>query len=356
MNQLVKIDLAFLTLILLLSFYGILMIFSTNSSLAANQLAFFLFGFSLFFLIGLINYRIFKNLAIFFYLANLLLLLVVFAVGEEIRGAVRWIDLGFVRFQPSELAKLTLIVALAAFFTDKAEIKFGDFLKSSAIVLPYFLIVFRQPDLGSAVILLLIWAILIFVAGASAKYIIGGIFAGGVVLPAVWYFLASYQKLRLISFLNPEFDPLGAGFAAAQSQIAIGSGQIIGRGFGHGPQSQLQFLPEHSTDFIFASLSEELGLLGAGILFILFFLLFFRILKIVKNSSDRFAQLLAVGVCFWLAFQALVNIGMNLGLLPVAGVTLPLISYGGSSLITTFLGLGLIASIDRFSPKAAASG
>jgi len=327
--------------------FGILMISSTDPSFAIQQLIFACLGFLVFFTVSNFDLRFFKNFSFAFYFIILLLLLILPVFGETIRGSTRWINLGFFLFQPSEIAKPVLIITLARFFEKRSSASLVNIFLSFLILFPYFVLIFKQPDLGNAVIILLIWVSIIFVSGMSLLFAVIGIISASFLLPISWFFLAAYQKARLISFLNPSIDPLGTGYSIIQSQIAVGSGQLFGRGFGKGTQSHLAFLPERQTDFIFATLSEELGLLGAIILLFGFFILVTHILDIAKISTKRFSTQVSIGIATWILVQIFINVGMNVGIVPVTGITLPLISYGGSSLISTFFGLGLVNSIYR---------
>jgi rod shape determining protein RodA len=209
------------------------------------------------------------------------------------------------------------------------------------------LLIFKQPDLGSTLVVAAFWWAIFFAADLPLKYFIGTTVAALASLPLVWRFLAEYQKQRITAFLNPYADPRGSGYHLLQSIIAVGSGGFFGRGLGRGIQSQLRFLPESNTDFIFASLAEELGLAGSALLLIAYFLLLKRLLFIARQAPDNFSQLLTVGVFAMMLFQLLVNIGMNLGILPITGITLPLVSSGGSSLLATMISLGLVHNISR---------
>jgi rod shape determining protein RodA len=337
--------LVFVTLFLVS--FGILMISSTDPSFALQQLLFSLLGFLVFFIFSGLDWRLFKSMAFPLWLAVLFLLLILPIFGEPIRGATRWIDLGFFRFQPSELAKPVLILALAWFFDKRYSFSPKNIIISFFFVFPYLILIFRQPDLGNAFIIFLIWASIVFISGLPFLLAFLGLVFTGLALPVLWFFLAAYQKARIFSFLDPTLDPLGTGYNIIQSQIAIGSGQLFGRGFGRGTQSLLAFLPERQTDFIFATLSEELGLFGASILLLVFLILVIHLLDIAKISAKRFPALISIGVATWILVQIVINVGMNLGIVPVTGITLPLISYGGSSLISTLLGLGIINSFYR---------
>lgn len=340
------LDIALIIPVVLLLSFSLLMISSTSANLALQQLIFMVLGIALFLVLSRVDYRYFSGLAALFYFFSLLMLILLPLVGEEIRGSTRWIELSFFRFQPSELAKLSLILVLASFFA-KRSLSLKNVFLSSLLVLPIFTLVLRQPDLGNALVIAFIYFLVLFVAGFSNIIIFLGMVFGLLLLPVLFTLLAPYQQSRVITFLDPSHDPLGIGYSVIQSQIAVGSGQLTGRGFGRGTQSHLAFLPERQTDFIFATVSEELGLVGAAILISLFVLLLVHVLDISKMAKDRFATYVAIGIFGWVFFQVAINVGMNVGIFPVTGITLPLISYGGSSLVSLLVSLGVLSSISR---------
>lgn len=327
---------------LLLVSVGILVIFSSSKELALQQLIYTIAGFLLFLFLSQIDLdsltRVIKPL----YILSIVLLLIVLAVGMETRGSVRWIPLGFFNIQPSEFAKPALILFLSAFWI-KNDPTWINMFKSLFWTLPIVLLVFKQPDLGSFLTLMAIWVGMLFAARVSIQKMIVLLVIALLLIPSSWLFLHDYQKQRITGFLSPEADPLGQGYNVIQSTIAVGSGQLIGRGLGRGTQSRLQFLPEFRTDFIFASIAEELGFVGSAIILSLYLYLFTTCLMVANQSDDRFYYMLVIGVFSMLIFQTFVNIGVNIGILPITGITLPLISYGGSSLIVTFICLGLIS-------------
>ncbi len=343
-------DWIMLLVVILLVFLGITVISSatyrdTGSIFSKNvtaQLIFIGAGFILMFIFTLIDYRIFRNFSLLVYFLAITLLVFVLVYGKVTHGATRWIELGFFKFQPSELTKLVLIITLAEYFSRHAEriYQLRHLLISGIYVaIPTFLVLL-QPDLGTALVFIAIWFALVFAVGIKKIYILATLGVGALSFPIFWHFLKDYQKLRILTFLNPKLNPLGAGYNVIQSIVAVGSGEFFGRGLGHGPQSQLKFLPAQHTDFIFASLAEELGFFGAALLLVLFI-----ILIITRLSRDNFGALVSLGILIILLFQILINIGMNLGIMPITGIPLPLISYGGSSLITTFIAIGLLQSI-----------
>ena len=284
-----------------------------------------------------------KNLYIF----NAVMLLLVMLIGQAALGAQRWIQLGPITLQPSEFSKIIMIIALAAVLEDRVGKlnTLNDILPVVAYVaLPFFLVL-KQPDLGTSLVFIAILLGMLFVAGVNLR-ILTAFFAAGVAMsPLLWLFLKDYQKMRLKVFLDPSVDPLGSGYHIIQSKIAIGSGLIFGKGLFGGTQSQLNFLPENHTDFIFAVVGEELGFVGAAILLALYLVVLWRGVKIAQEASDTFGQLLAVGITSMLAFHVLVNVGMTTGIMPVTGIPLPLMSYGVSSLTTNLLAITILLNI-----------
>src|SRR3989344_2242840 len=336
--------------ILLLLSLSVTVIYSSSPQLAVAQAIFSLIGIGLFFILRSFDFRIFKSLSIGSYLITLLLLIIVFILGFESRGSTRWIDLGFFNFQPSELAKLVLILCLAHFWSVKLP-TWKNIGFSLLILLPFTLLIFKQPDLGTALTVTFIWVTMLIAANISWKkvFILG--FLGTINLPLVWIFLRDYQKQRIYSFLSPSSDPLGIGYNVIQSVIAVGSGQFFGRGIGQGTQSRLQFLPEFRTDFIFAFIAEELGFLGSVIVILLYATILILLIRLMNRSGNRFGELIVAGIIGMMLFQVTVNIGMNIGIMPVTGITLPLLSYGGSSVIVTLMSFGIADSIRRFGLK-----
>jgi rod shape determining protein RodA len=277
---------------------------------------------------------------------GLLLLVSLLFVARIIRGTASRLELGGFQFQPSEFMKIALILLLAWYFSRQQTMGWrASFISAMLALIPVALIVL-EPDLGGGVVLAAIWSLMLIFSGAP-WHVIGLYAALGVAafIPSWVWLLAPYQKERLLVFLDPTQDPLGAGYNVMQSQVALGSGYLWGRGLGHGPQSQLQFLPERHTDFILASLGEELGWLGVMVVLILYGIMLWRILKIARATRDPFGQLIAVGVAVLLSISLLVSAGMNMGLLPVTGLPLPLLSYGGSNLLGTFILLALVQSV-----------
>jgi rod shape determining protein RodA len=299
------------------------------------------------------DYRILGPLGNILYGINLLLLISVMFVGQSALGAQRWIQLGPITLQPSEFAKLIMIISLAHLLDARKERmqSVSDLLPVAAFVVVPFLLILKQPDLGTSLVFLAILLGMVFVAGIDGKLLLKIMGAGAACLPVFWLFLKDYQKSRLTVFLDPNIDPLGAGYHIIQSKIAIGSGQLFGKGLFNGTQSQLNFLPENHTDFIFAVAGEELGFVGSVAILLLYLLLLYRGIQTAKNARDKFGMLLASGITSMLAFHLLVNVGMTMGIMPVTGIPLPFMSYGVSALTTNLVSIGILLNIQSRQQK-----
>jgi rod shape determining protein RodA len=299
------------------------------------------------------DYRFLRtgNIAFFFYVTTVALLLLVLVIGEITLGAQSRFDLGLFSLQPSDPAKLVLIIVLAKYFAKRHEL-IGDFkhiVVSGAYAMLIFGLVFIQPDFGSAVILFFVWLGLVLVSGIKIRHLVMVFTLGTVVLGLMWQFVFfDYQKDRILTFLDPLSDIQGAGYNAYQSTVAIGSGQLFGKGIGYGTQSKLLFLPEYETDFIFAAYAEEWGIVGVVLLFVLFSLVVWRLLVHAVEGASNFERLFAAGVCILFVAHFFVHIGMNIGLLPVTGTTIPFLSYGGSHLLTEFIAVGMVMGMSRY--------
>ncbi len=354
-----------LILALIISSLGVLSIYSSTyqkegtpwQDIHKRQILWLVIGLACFFAMSNLNYRRLWDANYFIYGVALFFLFMVFALGIIRLGAQRWLKFAWFNFQPSEFAKLAIIIFLARYFSRKSvddisllSGKFGIFrgiiLPFIFVAVPMFLII-EQPDLGSGLMLLLVFVSLLYLTNVRLKYILTLMFTLILPLPFFWHFLRDYQKQRLLVFLNPNIDPLGAGYTVIQSRIAIGSGGLFGRGWLSGTQSQLYFLPESHTDFIFATFSEQWGFLGSILLLLLYYLIIRQGFIIAQRTQDSFGRLLAYGISLLLALQVFINISMNMGLAPVVGLPLPLMSYGGSSVLSTFIALGILVNIDR---------
>lgn len=328
---------------------GLMMLYSAGGQdmgLIIRQLVRMGTAFSIMFVLAQINPDRMRDSAYWIYGAGLLLLIAVLVFGHEGKGAQRWLDLGFFRFQPSEIMKLAVPMLVAAFLAERPLPPSAlRLLTSIMIVVIPALLIAKQPDLGTAILIASSGLIVMFLAGVSWRVIIIFLLLCASALPVLWFFMHDYQRQRVLTFLNPESDPLGAGYHIIQSKIAIGSGGLFGRGWLHGTQSHLEFLPERSTDFIFAVISEEFGLVGVGLILFLYLLIAGRGMYIASQAQTGFARLFAGSIAITFLVYVFVNVGMVTGLLPVVGVPLPLISYGGTSMVTLLAGFGILMSI-----------
>ena len=331
--------------VLILFAFGLSTIASVAPGNLLSQLTFCVVGLALFFLFARIDYRAFFSLRWPIYIISLILLGITLFLGFESRGAFRWIAIGPFRLQFSEIIKPFFAAGFSSFLLTQTKKNFANFFLLCVLLALPILMVFKQPDLGSALVYLIGAIFMIAVSEIRVVYLLTATFCSLVALPVFWYFLASYQKDRILTFLSPQIDPLGSSYNAIQSVITVGSGLILGRGLGRGTQSHLFFLPEQHTDFIFASIAAEFGFVGSSALILVYFLLIWRIFSIAISTKDLFARLISVGIGGFLLSQVGINIGMNVGILPITGITLPLVSYGGSSLLATMIGLGIIENI-----------
>jgi len=345
----------FCTLLILI--IGLFVLFSASFKyfshrIILRQIMWMLVGLLFLFITMKIDYNKFISASYFLYGLTLFFLILVLFIGKTRGGAHRWISLGVFNFQPSEMAKITLILALASFMGKrKNETKRLGFLMGVfAIVLPVVFLVLIEPDLGTAFLFIPVMFAMLFIAGASIKHLLGIVGLGFLSFPVFWHFLRDYQKQRLFVFINPNIDPLGSGYTVIQSKIAVGSGGLLGKGWLGGTQNQLNFLPERHTDFIFSVIGEEWGFFGALIFILLYFLILYRSLKIMESTPDINGRLVASGFITMISLQIIINIGMTTGFLPIVGLTLPFVSYGGSSLITMFISIGFLLNIGRQRP------
>lgn len=350
-----RFDWILLTATLLLLSMGMLSLYSFSETVAGNiyfgkQLLFGVIGVGLMFFVGALDYRHLARMSTLLYFLTLGVLLLVLLIGEPVRGTVGWLSFFGFQIQPVEFAKLILIIFLASFISKKHS-ELGEWTRLIASLFLsalLILLVLKQPDLGSSLVLMFIWGSMILVSGIRFKHLAVLSLLGALFLFVGWLLLADYQKARLETFLNPELDPKGSGYNVLQSMVAVGSGGFWGKGIGHGSQSQLNFLPEKHTDFIYAVIVEELGLFGGMLILFLYGLLLYRVERIAKRARDNTGYLIAVGILAYFFVQITINIGMNMGLLPVTGLPAPFLSYGGSSLLASFIALGLLLSIYRF--------
>ncbi|MBX3615874.1 rod shape-determining protein RodA [Nitrosomonas sp.] len=317
-----------------------------NITRVSNQFFNMLIALVIMWMVANIPLQQIMRLALPLYLIGLVLLVSVALFGEINNGARRWLNIGITRIQPSELMKIAIPLMMAWYF-DKHEItlRLRDYLGATILLMLPVLLILRQPDLGTALLIAASGFYVLFLAGLSWRIMIGLLLTASASLPIFWTFMHDYQRRRIMTLLDPTQDPLGAGYHTIQSSIAIGSGGIGGKGWLNGTQTQLDFLPEQSTDFIFAVFSEEFGLIGNTMLLLLYFLVIGRCLVITANASTQFTRLIAGSITLTFFTYIFVNMGMVSGILPIVGVPLPLISYGGTSMVTMLLGFGILMSI-----------
>lgn len=358
-SRFLKVDWLLVLFILPVLLAGLLTMksFTEVTPFFTKQLMWIGISFAVFFFLSSIDFRFLKRTDVLVTLFGIFsfLLVLLFIIGHTSNGAQSWFSLGGFSFQPSDMMKLVVILMLAKYFSRRhVEIdNFKHIFISGLYAFIPFLLVFLQPDFGSAIIILFIWIGMTLVSGISKKYFFILVGLGLVAFLGLWFFVFQpYQKDRIENFVNPMSDIHGSGYNVYQSTIAVGSGQILGKGIGFGTQSRLKFLPEYQTDFIFAAFVEEWGFVGALLLFMFLGLIIWRILHISLLGSTNFEILYGVGLAIYFMSHFIVNIGMNIGIMPVTGITLPFMSYGGSHLLTEFIGLGILMGMNKYSRVA----
>ncbi len=356
-NMLRKIfdfDLIYFFAVLLLLGFGTIALWSIVSYggsgeqiIIVRHLTYVLMGVGAFIFFSVIDYSFLRASSNFLYFFSIALLIFTLFFGTTLRGTSGWLNLGFTYIQPVEIIKVFMIIFLAHLISKKR----GELGEIATIVSSFVLVsivcflILLQPDFGSAVVLFGIWFGMIFVSGIKKRYLLSFVVLSAVCAIIAWSLFAPYQRARIANFLHPELDPQGTGYNVLQSIIAVGNGGVFGQGFGYGSQSQLNFLPEKHTDFIFASIVESIGFLGAALMCGLYFVLFFRFYFIAGQSRDTFGYFIVVGVMVLFFIHFTINVGMNIGVMPVTGIPLPLISYGGSSLLSVLIACGIVMSV-----------
>jgi rod shape determining protein RodA len=318
-----------------------------------KQGIFIILSLAVFFIFSSFDYRFLRRTDIVTYLygGSLFLLLLLFPLGQTIKGARSWFDLGFISFQPSDVVKIVLIIVLAKYFTRRhVEIaKFKHIMVSGVYAFVPFALVLLQPDFGNAMVIFFIWLGMVFVSGISKRHVAIVFGIGAVAVLLMWTFVfAQYQKDRIANFFNPLADVRGSGYNANQALIAVGSGQVLGKGLGYGTQSRLNFLPEYQTDFVFAAFAEEWGFVGVLVLFVAISIVVAQLLRAGLLGATNFETLFALGIAIFFGIHFVVNIGMNMGIMPVTGITLPFMSYGGSHLLVECAALGMVVGMSRY--------
>lgn len=353
-NVFKNIDWVLFISVLLVTMAGLVTMnsFAETSRFFERQTIWIFVSVAVFFGASFVDWGFLKNTRIIvtLFILSVGLLSLLFVLGSVFKGAQSWFNLGAFSFQPADPIKLVVILLLSKYFS-RRHIEIANIrhiLVSGFYVFVIFTLVFLQPDFGSAIIIFFLWLGMVLVSGISKKHLLVVFLIAAVAFGGLWFFVFQpYQKSRIINFINPLTDIRGTGYNAYQSTIAVGSGQFFGKGIGYGTQSKLQFLPEYQTDFIFAAFAEEWGFAGVILLFTLYGIIFWRMLRISFRGGGNFEILFGVGLCILFLVHSIIHIGMNIGLLPVTGNTLPFMSYGGSHLLTEFLGLGILMGMRR---------
>jgi rod shape determining protein RodA len=353
-NTLFGIDWILILSLIPILFFGLVTMFSFGEQniYFNRQIVWILFSLVIFFILSGLDFKFLRNtkVVVWIYFIMICILMILFFVGSVFQGAQSWLNFGLFAFQPAEFAKLVLIIVLAKYFSRRhIEIKnIRHIVVSGIYTFIIFLLVAMQPDFGSSIIIFLIWLGMVSVSGISKKHLATVFGLGLITFIGLWFFVfQDYQKARIVNFLNPEQDIQGTGYNANQSMIAVGSGQVLGKGVGYGTQSRLRFLPEYQTDFIFAAFAEEWGFLGIIIFFMLYLTFIIRILKISRKGATNFEILYGAGLVILFMSHFIIHIGMNIGILPVTGLTLTFMSYGGTHILMAFVGLGILMSMKR---------
>ncbi len=345
-KYLFDVDWSLIAPVVILVILSLTTLFSIDFSLFKNQFFFLIIGIIAFLFFSQTNYEAIKLYSIPIYAISLVLLLIVLVVGIESRGSVRWLELLGFRVQFSELLKPFLAICLSSYLSSRNNYSLKTLFLGTCFLMPIFFLIFLQPDLGSASVYLLSAVLAFIVFGFPLRFFAGALIFVIGIFPIFFRFLHDYQKQRIFTFFNPS-DPLGFSYNAIQSIITVGSGMLFGRGLGLGTQSVLRFLPERHTDFIFATFSEELGMIGSVLMILTFVFLLYKIFMIFLNQDDLFCKVFSIVAFSLIFFQFFINIGMNIGLLPIVGITLPFVSYGGSSLLSNFILLGILCSMSK---------
>jgi rod shape determining protein RodA len=342
-----SIDWVLMIPVAVLLIFSLTTLFSIDPAIFRSQLIFLFFSFLIFLFFSQFNFGVLRYYSLPIYIVSLILLGLVLLLGIETRGSVRWIEILGFRIQFSEILKPFLALSLASYLIDIKDYSIKSFFITLLLLAPVVLLIFLQPDLGNALIYTFVVLFALIIYGFPFRWFFAGFLVWLSSLPFLWVLLHDYQKQRILTFLNPSHDPLGTSYNAIQAVIAVGSGMLIGKGLGQGTQAGLKFLPERHTDFIFATISEELGFIGSTIIVLCFLFIFYRIYLIIKTSQDRYSKMFSITVFLIIFVHFFINVSMNIGIMPIVGVTLPFVSYGGSSLLSNFILLGLLFAVNR---------
>lgn len=340
-----RVNLSVLIPSIFLTIIGLSIFYSIDIQIFRQQLYFFIISLVAYFVFLYFDYNIIAYYSKQIYIFILVVLTALFLIGTEVKGAVRWLDFLGVRIQFSEIFKPFVIIIFAHYISKDESKSFLKYLKILLLLVPVFFLILRQPDLGNALVYAAVIFLMMFMYGFSMLYFLFFAILSVLSSPVFFFFLHDYQRNRILNFLNFTIDPFGSSYNAIQAIISVGSGGIAGKGLSEATQSLLKFLPERHTDFIFATLSESFGLVGGLIVLILYLYLLYNFLNIAGKTDDKFSLLILYGFFFLLLSHFFINIGMNIGLVPIVGITLPFVSYGGSSLLTNFIILGIISAI-----------
>jgi rod shape determining protein RodA len=355
LSKIFKIDWILFFSILIINFFGLvtMMSFESGDQYFIKQILWMVFSIIVFFVLSNFDYRFLKKtkVVVLIFVFSVFILLVLSVIGHTAKGAQSWFSIGGVSFQPSDPIKIAMIVLLSKYFSRRhVEIaNIRHIFVSGFYAFVIFALVFLQPDFGSALIIFLIWFGMILVSGISKKHLLLVFLLGSVVFSGLWvYTLKDYQKKRIVNFIHPLADIRGSGYNAYQATIAVGSGQLLGKGIGYGTQSKLQFLPEYKTDFIFAAFAEEWGFVGVSLLFLVFGIFIWRIIINAYFGSTNFEMLFGLGLAIMFISHFIINVGMCLGLMPVTGINFPFMSYGGTNILSSFIGLAILMGMRKY--------
>ncbi|SHI50888.1 rod shape-determining protein RodA [Lutispora thermophila] len=350
-----NIDIGIIISVILLFVAGIIAISSATGVAYGGSLRYvkiqsvaFVLGLIAMLITLVIDYNTFGEMSKTIYIVSIILLISVLIFGKEVKGSKSWFDFGVVNFQPSEIVKISFILSFAKVLEKREDTldTFKGILPVVLYIVPIVGLILLQNDFGTALVFVFFIAFMLFAAGIGYKYVFGAVVLGILSLPLLWFYVfEDYQRKRILVFLNPEMDPLGRGYHVIQSKIAVGSGQFWGKGLYQGTQNNLGFIPERHTDFIFSVIGEEMGLVGSVAIILLFMLLIMRCIYIAKISKDSYGKYICIGVMAMFLFHILENIGMTIGMMPVTGIPLPFVSYGGSSLLTNMIAIGLVLNV-----------